>query len=920
MDWQVLTGSRLADAAAGGLIVLAAGSLAARLCRQPVRRVRLIVLSLVGAMAVPGLGVLPVAPRWSAGLLAAPAAILARDDHAAPAEVGGRPYPRRETLSRVALGPIEQPGGMPTGHVGTGPALAPKGPMAPAPAARWHLPSARTVLLGSYFAVAAGLAAWWLVGQLLLRRVTRSARPVPSAIRDVFLGLTGPGGGRVVLLESDRIASPFTYTWRRPVILLPSSLCDGSEPGALRYVLAHEWSHVEARDAWTWNLACLAGLVLFYQPLFWWLRRQLRLCQDYLADARAAAAGSAEDYAAFLVRLARARTSGPAAPALGIGDRRSNLYRRVIMLVQDHEPLERRCRAAWSLSAAIVAAVVIVVASGLRLSAAPPTADDPATGAQAANDAAKPAADTKAAGEPLHYRGTVVDKDTDKPIPGATVVVRRRILRSIDDRILQETRHTTGADGTYAFEIPPDQYASPYLYIELDVEHPDYAPRDRFGYALGMTRKNEKLNERPFFERIELRPAKPITGRVETPEGEPAAGVVVMGYSRTDKGGPFEYGSFARAETDAQGRFRLPITTPGRAAYWVMPRDYAVELYVVPEGKRGDMGTITLKKGVSLSGRILDVQGRPMKNVFVEIERRRGDGPDLQKQNLDFISNVIRRAAETDSDGRFTSLPLPPGDYSVAPNESNYDGDRKVNWERRPLTEVFPSAKLTIKEGETPAPLEIRATPSVVIEGHWVDSKGQPKSGWDILVGGKMDGSPWISQAHTDPQGRFSAKVPHGLEEAVLTITTNEHATTRHRIGKDGPLVEGSWPKLGTLDHDVKDIEIVRYVSPIIVINATTNDGRQSKDFKAEVQYTDAGPNNNPNVHVVGGGKKKDAIQDEQYDGRYRTSSMLPDKEVKVTVTADGYTDASRTLALPEGQTEEVTFVLEPKSTKGASR
>ena len=88
----------------------------------------------------------------------------------------------------------------------------------------------------------------------------------------------------------------------------------------------------EGRDAWTWNLACLAGLVLFYQPLFWWLRRQLRLCQDYLADARAAAAGSAEDYAAFLVRLARIRRSAPAVPALGIGDRRSNLYRRIIML------------------------------------------------------------------------------------------------------------------------------------------------------------------------------------------------------------------------------------------------------------------------------------------------------------------------------------------------------------------------------------------------------------------------------------------------------------------------------------------------------------------------------------------------------------------------------------------------------------
>ena len=99
MDWQVLTSSRLADAAAGGLIVLAAGSLAARLCRQPVRRARLIVLSLLGAMAVPALGALPVAPRWSVGLPAAPAAILAGADHAALAEAGSRPQPPGATGS-----------------------------------------------------------------------------------------------------------------------------------------------------------------------------------------------------------------------------------------------------------------------------------------------------------------------------------------------------------------------------------------------------------------------------------------------------------------------------------------------------------------------------------------------------------------------------------------------------------------------------------------------------------------------------------------------------------------------------------------------------------------------------------------------------------------------------------------------------
>src|SRR5262249_29396602 len=146
---------------------------------------------------------------------------------------------------------------------------------------------------------------------------------------------------------------------------------------------------------------------------------------------------------------------------------------------------------------------------------------------------------------------------------------------------------------------------------------------------------------------------------------------------------------------------------------------------------------------------------------------------------------------------------------TVKPSESNFDGDRKIPSTRRPLPEVFGPTKLTIQQGETPAPLEIRALPTVVIEGRWFDSKGQPGRGFSPLIGGKMDGSSWIAEAHVDPQGRFSVKVPHGLEDATLTIWTNNHASMRYRIGKDGPLVEGGWPRLGTLDHDLKDIEVV---------------------------------------------------------------------------------------------------------------
>ena len=207
-----------------------------------------------------------------------------------------------------------------------------------------------------------------------------AARPAPPAVREHFLAISGPAGARVRLLESDRIALPFTYTWIRPVILLPSALCARGDEEALKYALAHEWSHVERRDAWAWNLAALAGAVLFYQPLFWWLRRQLRLCQDYLADDRAAALGSPEDYAACLVRLARRRGDrrrafGAALPALGIYDRPSNLSRRVTMLINDREPIEQRCPESWSLGAAAATVLAILVVAGLRADATP--AGDP---------------------------------------------------------------------------------------------------------------------------------------------------------------------------------------------------------------------------------------------------------------------------------------------------------------------------------------------------------------------------------------------------------------------------------------------------------------------------------------------------------------------------------------------------------------
>ncbi len=285
------------------------------------------------------------------------------------------------------------------------------------------------------------------------------------------------------------------------------------------------------------------------------------------------------------------------------------------------------------------------------------------------------------------------------------MVVRRSILKSDENRVLQETRHTTDADGTYSFTIPPEQVAERYLYIELDVEHPDYATRAGFGYALSMTRKNEKLGERPFFETIELRPAEPITGRVETPDGEPAAGVECWRTPAptSSRRGQFEYGSFAKAKTDAEGKFRLPITTPGQGVFWVLPKAYAPELHVLADGKRGDLGTITLKQGVTVTGRAFDVQGKPLPGLFVEADRERGSGPDFEALGQLMVADAISRTAETDADGRFTFDPLAAG---VLPRHAHRLQPRRRQVGRLDPTRIarglHAPKKLTIKEGETP--------------------------------------------------------------------------------------------------------------------------------------------------------------------------------------------------------------------------
>jgi beta-lactamase regulating signal transducer with metallopeptidase domain/protocatechuate 3,4-dioxygenase beta subunit len=898
MAWHTTTLLWLTHAVLWSSLILLVGCLAVAATRQPVRRVRLIALTLGGALLAPCLGQLSWLPHWSAGWLRLEPA------EAAPAALGASVPTDLMTTAPIAL---------PQADVVAALVRPSNAPVSAEPASllpEATLPSVPQLLALAYCGVVVVLLGRVLIGLAVLTRLSRQAVPVPPDVAELFRAIAGPAGDRVRLLAHEAVALPLTYRGWRPVILLPAPLCREGDAVALRFALAHEWSHIERGDLGRWYLATLAQLVFFYQPLLWWLRAQLRLCQDYLADARAAGQTAvAADYAAYLVRLARFGCAPPEA-ALGIGDSRSQLFRRVTQLLQTREPMESRCRTCWTAGVMAAALLLLAVCSYVRLDAGRLAEDDKQP--PPAKDDKQSAPADKA--EDLHYVGRVTDKENGKPIAGAVVTVRRSLYGDPevkqDDQVLEATRHPTDAEGKYRFTIPAAQSSKRYLYIELDVEAPDYAPRKGFGYALSMIRKNEKLGGRPFFEHVELWPGKAITGRLLTPAGEPAVGVRVLSYSNTDRRGDrFEYGSFADARSDAEGRFRLTLITPGPAVFWLLPEKFAPSTHAVKEGVRGDLGTFTLQPGIVLHGKVVDEFAKPLPGVIVEA---RSNERNEALQSLP-VADHIGRSTLTDAKGAFRFDPLPAGSYRIVPQDHGHDVARDVPL-RRPLPAVFVEQKVVLKEGAEPAPLEVRAVPHVVIEAQYYDGKGKPGRGHGGFVFGRIDNHSWFGQAKPDASGKMIARVPHGLEEVRIDISTNEHGALRWRKGKEGPLHNSRDIKLGTLTDDVKGIEIFHYKAPILVINGVDKDGNQVKGFKAQVNYQPGKVEKQRGMFI--NGVKGDVYLEKQEDGRWRSSQMFPDEDVTVVVSAEGFAKASTELRLPEGVIREVNLTLEKETEK----
>ena len=170
---------------------------------------------------------------------------------------------------------------------------------------------------------------------------------------------------RIRLMVSDRVASPLSWGWARPVILIdPDALADPEEADA---ILAHEMAHI-ARGDWLALILTRAAATLFwFNPLVWLLEREIVQQAEEAADCEAAKRVEPARYAQTL--LSWAQIDSRSLPAHSIAPKGSALGRRVKAIL-DRRVRERQSGSAWTAFAILLCVAIAAPVAAMELVAA----------------------------------------------------------------------------------------------------------------------------------------------------------------------------------------------------------------------------------------------------------------------------------------------------------------------------------------------------------------------------------------------------------------------------------------------------------------------------------------------------------------------------------------------------------------------
>ena len=192
--------------------------------------------------------------------------------------------------------------------------------------------------------------AGWLLGTVALglvqvsriirfQALLREAVPAPDWLVDEAERMGDRLGVRVPeILAVPCLGTPMLWCLGRPKLLLPCRFVKSLEASRWRGILAHELAHLRRGDHWVGRLELAAGLIWWWNPLYWLTRSRLDAEAELACDAWVvwALPDDRLNYAEVLFQICSefSQACSPA-PALGITGSGRFFERRLTMILRD---------------------------------------------------------------------------------------------------------------------------------------------------------------------------------------------------------------------------------------------------------------------------------------------------------------------------------------------------------------------------------------------------------------------------------------------------------------------------------------------------------------------------------------------------------------------------------------------------------
>jgi beta-lactamase regulating signal transducer with metallopeptidase domain/uncharacterized GH25 family protein len=533
----------------------------------------------------------------------------------------------------------------------------------------------------------------------------------------------------IEVLQSALVETPVVVGYFRPVVLLPLCVVTGLPESQLESILAHELAHIRRGDYAINLLQTVVETIFFYHPAVWWLSHQIRNERENCCDDIAmACVGSRVEYCRALLAVEELRAT-PSGLSLAAGG--GSLWAR-IRRVAEGEPAPRLAGGSSILCVLIVSTVIFAALAWAEAPVGDPseptptsTKSDVATKVDA--NLTSPDDGNWKPGQVLDLR--IVNARTREPLAD----VKLELQFSGKGINFQNIKiQTTDAEGRSQIRLPdlrPDA-------VRVYPTKAGFVPL-RIYWDKGT---NPALI--PKTATVPMQPGTTWGGVVQNEKGEPIPGVKVnVHYWENPVGNPNPH---LRANIDEEtvtgndGRWRIDVmpekVVEDEPRIFLVHDDYVSDyrqrgylpLPVTEkpsvEALRAQTAVMTMRKGGTITGRVVDVVGQPIDGVRIYNEER-------------YWFKSRKRAATTGKDGSFRITNAAFAQSGI--NDPPPSTMRAIQQQEVALTVQAPGYAPELIHSDpngAASPLEISLVPGEAVSGRVLDQEGRPLEGVTVSV------------------------------------------------------------------------------------------------------------------------------------------------------------------------------------------